>query len=65
VTREQRPLPTRTTRFNGPAFRAWWQSLTPEEQQPFKDKARWEQMSLTAVIAEWWPDVWADFKVTS
>jgi hypothetical protein len=31
----------------------------------FKDKARWEQMPLTAVIAEWWPDVWADLKVTS
>jgi hypothetical protein len=65
VTTQRGSDPTRTTRFNGPAFREWWQSLTADEQQPFKDKARWEQMALTAVIAEWWPDVWADLKVTS
>lgn len=50
----------RGVRFDGDVFSAWWNSLAPEQQQPFKDKARWEQRSLSAVISEWWPEVWAE-----
>ena len=33
--------------------------LSPDVQDAIKNKARWERMSLTAVMVEW-PELWKD-----
>lgn len=38
-------------------FRAWWDALTVAQQEQLVDKARWEQMTLSAVAKEWGVDV--------
>lgn len=34
-------------------WRAYWNSLSPNEQQSLRDKAQWEHMTLSAVAEEW------------
>lgn len=35
------------------AWKAYWNALSPTQQQSIKDKARWEHMTLSAVAVEW------------
>ncbi len=44
--------------FSAQAFDAVWVSLDGREQQAIRDKAAWEHMSLSAVMRDWWPDLW-------
>lgn len=34
-------------------FHAVWYSLSDDMRQPIRDKARWEHMSLRAVLIDW------------
>lgn len=43
----------RSKHSHGGQWKAFWDSLTPKEQQSLRDKAQWEHMSLSAVAAEW------------
>jgi len=42
-----------TTRAPMPWFQRVWQSMTEEQQQRVRDKAKWEQRSLSAVLVDW------------
>lgn len=39
--------------FHRGAFQAYWATLTKGERQSLRDKAAWEQMTLSAVATEW------------
>jgi hypothetical protein len=39
--------------FSLDEWREFWQSLTPTQQERIKDKARWEQCTLSHVTKEW------------
>jgi hypothetical protein len=36
-----------------------WKSLTEEQKQRVRDKAKWEHMSLWSVLNDW-PNVWKE-----
>ena len=38
-------------------FDTLWRSLSDEEKQRVRDKAKWEHMGLWAVLNDW-PDIW-------
>lgn len=40
-------------------FARFWHTLDVETQEAIRAKARWERMTLRAVIREWWPDLYA------
>ncbi len=44
--------------FDSQAFQRVWQSLAPDMKQAIKDKAQWEHMTLSAVMRDYWPDLW-------
>ena len=48
--------------FDGESFRTLWKSLSPRVQQRIRDKAAWENMSVSAVIRDWWPHLWRKVK---
>lgn len=44
------------------AFARLWHSLDVETQEAIRAKARWERMTLRAVLRDWWPDLYARLK---
>lgn len=44
--------------FTHKEFRRAWASIDVDTKRAIRDKAAWEHMTLSAVIREWWPDVW-------
>ena len=44
---------TKIRHFHAGDFQAFWRSLSLTQQQFLRDKAGWEQMTLSAVAAEW------------
>lgn len=45
-------------KFTMMQWKSVWDSLTKEQQQEIRAKARWEGVSLSAVMREWWPELW-------
>jgi hypothetical protein len=39
-------------------FREVFDALPEEVKDSIRAKAQWEQMSLSAVTRDWWPDIW-------
>ena len=39
-------------------FDAVWSSLDEVTKTAIRDKAHWEQLTLSAVIEQWWPKLW-------
>jgi hypothetical protein len=47
----------RSTMLNGDRWREMWNALDEETREQVKAKARWEHMTLSAVIHGWWPEL--------
>ena len=45
--------------FDGDRFREVFSGLDDGTREAIKAKAQWEHMSLSAVMHDWWPELWA------
>lgn len=52
-----------STILNGDRWDEMWRSLDEETRDRIKAKARWEGVTLSGVIHEWWPDLAQDSAV--
>lgn len=48
--------------FDGKQFQKVWQGLDDVTRQAMKDKAEWEHVSLSAVMKNYYPELWAQVK---
>lgn len=44
--------------FTRSAWKKVWGALDETTKQAIRDKAQWEHMSLSAVMKDWWPELW-------
>jgi hypothetical protein len=52
-------MPSRSEgRYTGEQFQRVWRPLPSETKDEIRAKAVWEHMSLSAVMREWWPELW-------
>lgn len=48
--------------FRPENFKAVWDSLPEDTKDAIRAKANWEHMTLSAVIRDWWPELWQQVK---